>query len=60
MEFSNFGRKNIWNMRYKKDSAKQKHKEKEKNIRAVITECRLTALGNVCLFRGWLLVKDLT
>ena len=32
MEFSNFGRKNIWNMRYKKDSAKQKHKEKGKKL----------------------------
>ena len=59
MEFSNFGRKNIWNMRYKKHSAKQKHKEKEK-IRAVVTEGRLSALGNGHFFREGLSVKNLT
>ena len=31
IEFPKFGRKNIWNMRYTKDSAKQKQKEKGKN-----------------------------
>ena len=38
-------------MGYKKDSAKQKYKEKGKNIRAVLTEGRLSALGNVYFFR---------
>ena len=46
-------------MRYKKDSAKQKHKEKEK-IRAVVTEGRFSALGNGHFFRETLSVKHLT